>query len=210
MPSFTSILNRRFGKLTVVSETDRSMKRTVVVRCDCGTTKSVLASNLRSGKTASCGCNRATTNGVTHGRYGTPTYISWQSMLARCYYAAHKSYADYGGRGVSVCREWRSDFSAFLSDMGERPLGTTLDRYPNVNGNYEPGNCRWATAIKQQNNRRTTTMVEHRGQQIALADLGRLLGIKHVTMKRRYRAGDRGERLARPELKHLALSQKGK
>lgn len=146
-----------------------------------------------------------------HGFSGTPEYKSWRSMLERCYVTSHKSYPSYGGRGVTVCDEWKSDFLAFLRYMGPRPARSfSLDRYPNTDGNYEPGNCRWASYLEQQNNRRKTTFVEHEGKRIALADLSRLVGIKHVTMKRRYRAGDRGDRLVRQvDERHHSLSKKG-
>ena len=87
-----------------------------------------------------------------HRMYGTPTYRSWASMIQRCTNEKRHNYAYYGGRGITVCVRWR-DFDAFLADMGERPDGTTLDRIDNE-GNYEPGNCEWATPKQQSNNRR--------------------------------------------------------
>jgi ribosomal protein L15 len=91
-------------------------------------------------------------NAATHGHVGTQTHNSWRDMLARCYQPGNPSYSSYGGRGITVCDRWKQ-FEQFLADMGERPAGTTLDRI-NVDGMYEPANCRWATPKEQTANRR--------------------------------------------------------
>ncbi len=93
----------------------------------------------------------------------SPTYNSWQAMKRRCYRPNHKNYADYGGRGIQVCARWRKSFDAFLADMGPRPEGMTLDR-ADVNGSYEPGNCRWATKSEQNYNQR-----RHQGRLLHVA-----------------------------------------
>lgn len=107
-----------------------------------------------------------------HARHGSqsPTWISWQSMLARCRYPARDTAKKHVGRGIAVCSQWFS-FEAFLADMGERPNGTTLDRINN-DGNYEPGNCRWATPIEQARNRRNAKLTFETAVEVAVALLG--------------------------------------
>lgn len=158
------LIGERFGRLAVVAEAPRSGGK---VRweclCDCGSKIVATTSNLRTAHTASCGCMRSEINSRRaierntvhgHNKVGgeTPTHRSWASMLKRCSNGNHKSFKDYGGRGIKVCDQWRN-FETFLADMGERPLGRTLDRI-DVNGNYDASNCRWATLSEQQKNKR--------------------------------------------------------
>lgn len=128
--------------------------------CDCGTTLLAGSCSLRSGHTKSCGCKKAAlvaaarkTHGHSQGGRVSPTYGSWHNMLRRCSEPTHNRYHLYGGRGVTVCDRWANSFENFLEDMGERPEGKTLDRV-DVNGNYEPANCKWSTPTEQARNRR--------------------------------------------------------
>jgi hypothetical protein len=126
---------------------------------------------------------------------GSRTYKSWTQMLQRCGNEKDSSYSRYGGAGIRVCARW-SRFADFLADMGERPDGTSLDRIDRA-GNYEPGNCRWATAREQQNNLKSNARVSFSGQELTLAEWSRELGISYIVLKQRYRVGDRPPRLFR-------------
>jgi hypothetical protein len=91
----------------------------------------------------------------------SPTKLSWNAMKDRCYWPGHPKYENYGGRGIVVCEQWlgKQGYKNFVADLGERPAGKTLDRYPDINGNYEPGNCRWATPVEQSRGRRNVGAV---------------------------------------------------
>lgn len=164
----------RVGRLTIVDYDP--VKRGYRCTCDCGDTTIVQTHSLTSGDTRSCGClaraataERATTHGHSRSRDGkpTPTYKTWQAMRQRCENPHDDRYRAYGGRGIEVCDRWRK-YENFLSDMGERPEGMTLDRI-NSDGDYEPGNCRWASTRTQARNRKTIKLTMQLADEIRKA-----------------------------------------
>lgn len=118
----------------------------------------------------------------------TPTYESWRSMKTRCFNPNTTGYYLYGGRGVTVCERWLI-FENFLADMGERPEGMSIDRFPNKDGNYEPSNCRWATETQQKRNTRRNRMVEIDGVRRCMSEWREISGIKHSTLMHRLKTG---------------------
>ena len=157
----------RYNMLTVIREVERHvlpngrLKRMFLLKCDCGKSKEIMLNSVRSGKTTSCGCRRIETTikqKTTHGLRHHYLYDTWRDMKKRCYNKNNRHYHNYGGRGIRVYEPWINDFQKFydwiMENLGERPEGCSLDRWPNNNGNYEPGNLRWATSTEQNNNKR--------------------------------------------------------
>ena len=151
------LTGRRFGKWTVLSRApnEKCGKISFNVRCDCGTEKQVRSQSLTSGGTTQCYfCVHLRHGDAAVGKTASE-YNSWGNMIQRCTNANHPKFSDYGGRGITVCEQWRNSYAQFLADVGRKPSPEhTLDRFPDVNGNYDPGNVRWADATQQANNRR--------------------------------------------------------
>ncbi len=151
-----------FGRLSVLERDENS--KTGQIRwkciCTCGNIKTVQASNLKNGAAPSCGCLKKevlSRKKKRHGMTFSREYHSWQSMRQRCLNTSHKSWDDYGGRGIKICPEWLNSFEQFYQDMGPRPEETTLER-EDVNGHYCKENCVWATHRTQAQNRRNTVL----------------------------------------------------
>lgn len=164
----------------------RGQKATWKCICKCGKIKVIAGQSIRSGESKSCGCRPHHTTGHRHtiNYSATPTYRSWQSMVSRCTQPSSPAFTYYNKRGIKICKQWRT-FANFFADMGERPDGTTLDRYPNNGGNYEPGNCRWATQREQANNKITNLSFTFDGKQFTLAELARHTGASKEKLRSR-------------------------
>ena len=206
MPAKISLIGKRFGRLKVIKfgGSFRNPNGVIfsksVCKCDCGKEVIVRSGNLTVGHTRSCGClakELCKTQSLIHGHNchktngkPTPTYKSWQSMLYRISGARH--WKNYGARGISVCERWMK-FENFLTDMGERPSGLTLDRIDN-NGNYAPGNCRWATRVQQCRNKRNNHILTVSGMTGCLSDLADHFKKHPLTVLSRLRRGWNVER----------------
>jgi len=152
--------------------------------CQCGTVKLLTPRAVLDGKTKSCGCMSVLLNRKSHSKHGmekTPEYRSWQAMKTRCYNPRSQDWERYGGRGISVCDRWFHSFENFFLDMGARPEGCSIDRIDN-NGNYEPGNCRWACIKTQAQNKSNNLLLTHNGVTKCLAEWADESGISRNTM----------------------------
>ena len=179
-----------FGRLTVVEDLGNvEGYRAYRCTCSCGSETVVAAHRLLHEKgPRSCGCLQR--EAVTkHGMEGTRVYKIWQGMKSRCYDRNHVSFKHYGGRGIAICERWLNDFAIFYADVGEPPSDRhTLDRR-DANGNYEPGNCRWATYIEQANNTRANLVLTFEDEIRTAAGWSRITGLNAATIRQRKKRG---------------------
>ena len=185
-----------FGRLTAL---DRTVPNKARYQCECGTVKEMYIGHVLQGRSRSCGCLHreviaaaATKRNTTHGMYGTSVYTTWKSMIDRCCNPNHHAYSHYGGRGISVCEQW-AEFESFYRGMGARPAGRSLDRINNDHG-YSPDNCRWATQVIQNRNRRDNVRMTLNGTTKTAAEWAEQLSIKRSLLYDRHRAGWTDER----------------
>lgn len=177
----------RFGRWVVLSPPKyQGASLAHDCRCDCGTTKTVRADRLRNGASKSCGC-AARESLITHGftcketRRESREYWIWNTMVRRCTNPKVKNWADYGGRGITVCERWMK-FENFYADMGRRPSSKHSIERINNDGPYDPGNCTWALRSDQAKNKRNNRLIEANGERLHLAEWARRLGADHSTI----------------------------
>lgn len=181
MGAFINLTGRRIEgtRWTVISRGQNTAAGKVRWNClcDCGKEKLVSASSLRQGDSLSCGCLQKEI--VTlHGMSNSPEYDAWIQMKQRCYNSNSFNFERWGGRGIVVCERWLNSFADFFADVGSRPSPEhSIDRYPNRDGDYEPGNVRWATTAEQLLNRDITRWYTHAGKTLSLKDWSREPGI---------------------------------
>lgn len=190
-----SLVGLRFGRYFVIEEAEtlRRSNQTEprsLCRCDCGTIKIVRNAHLRSGKVVSCGCHsqeRATKHGQAHPK--SREYSQWASMVARCTNPNNPKFADYGGRGITVCKSWMDSFVCFYRDMGQCPPKLTIERIGNNKG-YSAENCKWDTRKNQQRNTRRNLVFTVHGVTACLAELCEMFTVDYrLTYSRLYYLG---------------------
>jgi len=188
------LTGQRFGRLIVLEFAHNQGGTHWRCLCDCGNKTTVRSNSLKGGATHSCGClirenNKANPNRYTHGQASKSTltqlYTAWINMKARCYNNSNRQFHVWGGRGITVCDRWRNSFVAFHEDMGDPPTPQhSIDRI-DVNGNYEPNNCRWATPQQQGSNRRNIRSLTYKGETRGVSEWSRKLDIPISTIANR-------------------------
>lgn len=196
----------RYGGLVVIEEAPKKgTRRYVRCRCDCGNETVARLSHIRSGQIKACGC-QVEARKLTHGMSGTPEYRSWCHMIDRCCNPRCTDYQNWGGRGITICDEWRGNFVFFYEHIGPRPSEAhTVDRIDNERG-YEPGNVRWATRKEQARNMRVNTLLELDGKVLPIAAWAETLGINPRTLMTRLVRGWGTERALTQAVKKVGQS----
>src|SRR6266536_1418160 len=186
-----NMIGKQFGQLTVLClSPQRSHKGelTYQCKCSCGNLHSATGCSLRSGSTKTCGYCPLPPRPPTLAQRFPKEHETWRNMKKRCYQKNRPKYQIYGARGIAVCTSWLNSFTAFLADMGPKPLAHSIERINN-NGPYHPSNCRWATPLEQAYNRRTNITLEYNGERKILAEWARLFGLNRNTFRSRLKKG---------------------
>lgn len=192
------LTNKKFGHLTVIKMNEERgpfNKVMCTCKCDCGNVVVKYSNSLQQGKVTSCGCKRGNHK---HDMTDSRLYRIWLGIRNRCCNPNVKDYENYGQRGISICEDWKEFYNFYIwaQDSGYNDK-LSIDRI-DVNGNYEPDNCRWVTMKEQANNKRNNIYITHNNESITLKELSNRTGINYQTLFGRFKKGDRDERLIRP------------
>jgi hypothetical protein len=178
--SCIDLIGKKFGKWTVISraENSKSGQPMWVCKCDCGTVSKVFGNLLKGGHSKCCGCENK--RNLKHGLYKARLYRIWHKMIERCEWATGENKDNYQNRGITVCEEWRKNFVSFAEWALKNGYTDELsiDRI-DVNGNYEPSNCRWATSKEQANNTRRNVHISYDGKTLTLSQWAKELNINY-------------------------------
>lgn len=183
-----SLINKQYGRLTVIERVSDQISPcgthhvAYLCRCECGNEKIIRKSSIINGRTVSCGCYHIEKS-TTHGMKNTRLYRIWQGMKQRCY-GNHCAASNYKNRNITVCNEWLDDFKKFYewSIQNGYSDNLTIDRI-NVNGNYEPSNCRWVNYVVQENNRRNNIKIAIDGEELTVQQLSKKIQIKETSIR---------------------------
>jgi hypothetical protein len=190
---FNDLTGQKFGRWTVVRFHSREGECTYrwVCRCECGVERPVLYATLTRGASQSCGCLRRERQQVRNTGYLSQrharTYRIWLGMKTRCLNAKHSTFKNYGKRGIEICPQWLK-FEVFLKDMGEAPVGLSLERMDN-DGHYEPANCKWATCFEQGSNTRHNVWLEWKGRRMIMTEVARMENVRLCSFRNYMAAG---------------------
>lgn len=182
---------QRIGQVIYLQEVaPLNKKRMGEFQCFCGNVFITQFGSIKSGNTQSCGCihkKQLVERNIKHGLSAHPIYATWSRMKDRCLNPKNPQFYDYGGRGISICDEWRYDVVKFhewsISNGWEE--GLEIDRFPNINGNYEPTNCRWATEVQQQNNKRSNRLITYNKETKTLTEWAKERGLTFSALQHR-------------------------
>lgn len=204
MGKINNLLGQRFGRLTVIEYAgkDKSNKAMWVCKCDCGNIKTIVGNNFVRGIVVSCGCKgkenreKAAKAAYKHGGRGTRLYRVWKNMRTRCYCEKFIEFDCYGGRGIKMCPQWEHDFSSFkewaLKNGYDDSL--TIERI-DVNGDYSPENCKWATYKEQANNKRNNSFIQYKNKLYTLTQFCEEFNLNYRNCYTRYKKGFTAQQL---------------
>ena len=189
MSNFIDITGKKFNRLTVIRRVENSFSKKArwLCKCDCGNFREISGDNLRNGNVKSCGCLKAIRNKqrATHRKSNIRLYNIWRNMKSRCNCKTNPFYKNYGERGIKICTDWETfeNFYCWANANGYND-NLTIDRV-NVNGNYEPNNCKWIPLSKQAYNKRDSIILNINGEQKCLAEICKEYNVKYTTIYRR-------------------------